>query len=358
MSTVQPMAPGSKPVAAPPEQVIINDPTFVTLSAVPSTAHQPGSLYDLKIMANDPHTPIEVSYLELNPNGTPEKPATELLPITERTVTTTLPHDKHVYYHTEVNGWAQPRYKPNPQVIPLSHYRTGILMLARYEKVYLVVLRENDRRVGFQVFRGGAFNGMEIPGLGKVTRKEGKFEIASAGGPVEVGIWDKGAYTHDEVAGTAQPPYKAPVKQYEIPKYGLFMLMIARYGKVGLICGNMNDGRLGTVVFTGGQELNKATVPNLCTIVHTGRSGQQVTVTAETGPVEVTEFGFNNQGWQWEVNGWAVPGFKPNPQTFKLEHYTPGLFMVSRYEKMGIFAYNENDGQIGFVPLKPATRTS
>jgi len=39
------------------------------------------------------------------------------------------------YYHTEVGGWAQPEYMVNPQVFGLPHYRTAVMMLARYEKI-------------------------------------------------------------------------------------------------------------------------------------------------------------------------------------------------------------------------------
>ncbi|MGB9803904.1 copper amine oxidase N-terminal domain-containing protein [Desulfofundulus sp.] len=71
-------------------------------------------------------------------------------------------------------------------------------------------------------------------------------------------------------------------------------------------------------------------------------------------PVEVSHFAFDNTCWQWEVNGWARPGFASNPQTFALKHYTPGFLMVSRYGKVGIFFYNENDGQLGVLPVETA----
>jgi hypothetical protein len=46
-----------------------------------------------------------------------------------------------------------------------------------------------------------------------------------------------------------------------------------------------------------------------------------------------------------------LPEYAPNPQSFALKHYTPAFLMVSRYGKAGIFLYNENDGQVGVLPV-------
>ncbi|MDH7578394.1 MAG: copper amine oxidase N-terminal domain-containing protein, partial [Bacillota bacterium] len=147
---------------------------------------------------------------------------------------------------------------------------------------------------------------------------------------------------------------------YDIPRYGMFMLMIARYDKLGLIVGNFNDGRLGTICFTGSRYLVGETVPGLCEIYSVGGLDLEGTtdpiphieVKATAGkPVEVSHFAFDNTCWQWEVGGWAREEFKSNPQILPLKHYTPGFFMVSRYDKVGIFFYNENDLQTGVLPL-------
>jgi len=136
------------------------------------------------------------------------------------------------------------------------------------------------------------------------------------------------------------------------------MLMIARYDKLGLIIGNFNDGQLGTICFTGSRALSLETVPGLCEISNGGTAPgaagptPQIEVKATAGnPVEVSHFAFDNTCWQWEVGGWAREEFKPNPQILPLKHYTPGFVMCSRYDKSGIFFYNENDRQMGVLPL-------
>ncbi|MGQ9532609.1 MAG: copper amine oxidase N-terminal domain-containing protein [Desulfotomaculales bacterium] len=341
-------------------QVLIDDPSFVTLTALPNPFDQASIAYNLQVKANNPSYPVEVSYLLLNPSGTPQNPSTGMEPHPAGEFESTWSGAAQYFYHTEVGGWAQPQYKVNPQVFGLPHYRTAVMMLARYEKIYLVFLRENDGRLTCQVFKGGAFNGLDVSGLGQVTRSGNQFKIHSSGGPVEVGIWDKGQYRHDEVKGWAQQGYAANDKLYDIPHYGMFMLMIARYDKLGLIVGNFNDGQLGTVCFTGSRKLGLETLPGLCevsdagTVVGTGATGPvpQIQVKATGGdPVEVSHFAFDNTCWQWEVGGWAREEFKPNPQILPLRHYTPGFFMCSRYDKAGIFFYNENDRQTGVLPL-------
>lgn len=345
-------------------QVLIDDPSFVTLTAVPNPFGQADIAYNLQVKANNPAYPVEVTYLLLNPNGTPQNPSTgiEVHPAGE--FESTWGSASQYFYHTEVGGWAQPEYKANPQVFGLPHYRTAVMMLARYDKIYLVFLRENDGKLTSQVFKGGAFNGLDVPDLGKVTRAGNQFQIHSYGGPVEVGIWDKGEYRHDEVKGWAQESYAANDKLYDIPHYGMFMLMISRYDKLGLIVGNFNDGQLGTICFTGSRYLMRETVPGLCEVSSVGGLDLEgatgpiprIEVKATAGkPVEVSHFAFDNTCWQWEVSGWAREEFKSNPQILPLKHYTPGFFMVSRYDQVGIFFYNENDLQMGVLPLSAGT---
>ncbi|MEW6107370.1 MAG: hypothetical protein AB1563_13605, partial [Bacillota bacterium] len=343
-------------------QVLIDDPSFVTLSAIPNPFDQASIAYNLQVRANNPSYPVEVSYLLLNPSGTPENPSLgiEVHPAGE--FESVWDTGKQRFYRTEVGGWARPEYEANPQVLALPHYHTAVLMLARYEKIYLVFLRENDGQLTYQVFKGGAFNGLNVPGLGQVTRAGDKFKIHSFGSAMEVGIWDKGQYLHDEVRGWAQQSHAANDKLYDIPRYGMFMLIIARYDKLGLIVGNFNDGQLGTICFTGSRNLSIETVPGLCEVsdggivAGPGVTGPipQIQVRATAGdPVEVSHFAFDNTCWQWEVGGWARPEFGPNPQILPLKHYTPGFFMVSCHSKARIFFYNENDGQTGVLPLSP-----
>ncbi|MCL6639662.1 MAG: GPI anchored serine-threonine rich family protein, partial [Firmicutes bacterium] len=145
---------GAEQLQPPPQpagQVLINDPSFVTLTAIPNPFGEADIAYNLQVKANNPACPVEVSYLLLNPNGTPQNPSTgmEVHPAGE--FESTWGGAAQYFYHTEVGGWAQPQYKVNPQIFGLPHYRTAVMMLARYEKIYLVFLRENDGRLTYQV---------------------------------------------------------------------------------------------------------------------------------------------------------------------------------------------------------------
>jgi hypothetical protein len=365
--TAEPPPPGE---TQPPQAgglILIDDPSFVTLTAYPHPDSEASIAYNLQVKANDPAHPVEVSYLLLNPNGTPQSPSTgmEVHPAGE--FESTWSSSAQYFYHTEVGGWAQPQYRTNPQVFGLPHYRTAVMLLARYEKIYLVFLRENDRRLTYRVFKGGPFNGLTVPGLGEVKRVGGQFQIHSYGEPVEVGIWDKGTYRHDEVSGWAQESYAANDKLYDIPQYGMFMLMVARYDQLGLIIGNYNDGRLGAICATGSRSLGIVTVPGLCEISDggivagpgdTGAIPQIMVEATAARPVEVSHFAFDNTCWQWEVGGWAQEEYRANPQILPLNHYTPGFFMCSRYEQAEILFYNENDLEVGILPLSADTLTA
>lgn len=337
--------------------VIINDPSFVTLTAVPNPEGGTDSLYKLQVKANSSSAPVEVSYLTLNANASPDNPSTGMEAVALSESENAWSSSSQKYSHTEVGGWATTQYQQNPQSFALPHYRTCVMMLARYEKIYVVFIRENDGQLSCQVFKGGAFNGLNVPGLGQVTRSGDQFKVHSEGGAVEIGIWDKGTYTHDEVTGWAQTSYQANDKLYAIPKYGMFMMTIGRYGKLGLIIGNLNDSQLGTVCFSGSSLLGTESVPGLCEITSAGSPHIRIQATGSS-PVEVSQFAFDNTCWQWEVNGWGQEGFAQNPQVLPLKHYTPGFFTCSRYDKSGVFFYNENDGQMGILPLNSSTQAS
>lgn len=342
---------GGMVLASSQDVVIIDDPSFVRLVAHPNPDYRLmwATDYVLEVQAMDPAKPVEVSYLLLDSSGTPESQTSGVEVRGNEFIAGWNP-GRQYYFHTEVGGWARPELAANPQYFPFPHYRTLLLVLARYEKIYAVFLRENDGQVTFQVLQGGPFQGLEVPGLGRVTMRDGQFEVLSFGEPIEVGLWAKGEYLHDEVAGFARPEFAQNPKYYPIPHYGLFMLMIARYGKIGVIIGNENDGRIGTIVLSGSQVLGEETIPGLCTI--RGLSESRILVKALGGPVEVTHFGFDNTCYQWEVGGWAHPGFRENPQVLPLRHYTPGFFILSRYDRIGVFFYNENDGILGILPVR------
>ncbi|MGJ8454869.1 hypothetical protein ACSFC1_06140 [Pseudothermotoga sp. U03pept] len=330
--------------------VIIDDHTFVKLTAVENSAHNLWWSTDfvLEIYAYNSLMPVEVSYLILDGTGTPQSPS---VGVDVKGNNFVEGWERTSFFQTEVGGWAASGYEQNPKYLPLPHYRTCILMLARYENIYAVFLRENDGKISSKVLKGGRFTGLEIPNVARVTREGSNFVITSLGQPVEVGLWAKGSYTHDEVGGWAVSGYAAKTKQYNIPHYGMFMLMVGRYDKLGLIIGNENDGRLGTIVLTGSTSSAVAkVVPELCEVSF---SGNRFTVSSTSSmPVEITHFGFDNTCWQWEVNGCGRPEFAPSVQSFSLKHYTPSLIFVNRYDRVGVFFYNENDGIVGILEAK------
>ncbi|WP_052465289.1 hypothetical protein [Thermotoga profunda] len=325
--------------------VLINDPDFVKLTAVQNFSHNLwwATDYVLEIQALNRNMPVEVSYLILDGGGTPSEPS---IGVQVKGNNFIEGWEKTSFFQTEVGGWGSPEFQQNPKYLPLPHYRTCILMLARYEKIYFVVIRENDGQISYKVLQGGPFKPLEIPSVVRVTRDGPKFTVASLGQPVEVGLWAKGSYMHDEVGGWASAGYTAKTKQYDIPHYGMFMMMVGRYDKIALIIGNENDGKLGAITLYGGQQ-NTHVVADLCvlTTVRTDFSIEAIS----SDPVEITHFGFDNTCWQWEVNGWGKPEYRASKQTFRLKHYTPSLIFVNRYNKVGLFFYNENDGIPGFV---------
>lgn len=325
--------------------VLINDPNFVKLTAVANPSHNLwwATDYILEIQALNRNMPVEVSYLVLDGTGTPANPSEG---IHIRGSNFIEGWEGTSFFQTEVGGWGSPESQQNPKFLPLPHYRTCILMLARYEKIYFVIIRENDGQISYKVLKGGSFKPIEIPSVVRVTKEESKFVVTSLGQPVEVGLWAKGNYMHDEVGGWASAGYTVKTKKYDIPHYGMFMMLVGRYDKIAFIIGNENDGILGAITLYGSQE-NMYVVTDLCTLRMTGTNFTIEAISPD--PVEITHFGFDNTCWQWEVNGWGKPEYKEAKQTFNLKHYTPSLIFVNRYNKTGLFFYNENDRVTGSV---------
>ncbi len=327
------------------DTTLINDPSFVRLTVLANPLHTLwwSTDYVLKIQALNQSTPVEVSYLILDGDGTPSRPSEG---ISIRGSNFIQGWDGTCFFQTEVGGWASVEAEQNPKYLPLPHYRTCILMLARYEKIYFVVIRENDGQISYKVLQGGPFKSLEIPSVVLVTREGSKFVVTSLGQPVEVGLWAKGNYMHDEVGGWASTSYAAKSKQYDIPHYGMFMMMVGRYDKVALIIGNENDGRLGVITLYSTPDRSYF-VQDLCTLIVGGTNFDVVAESSD--PVEITHFGFDNSCWQWEINGWSRPEYRSSGQSFRLKHYTPSLIFVNRYNKVGLFFYNENDGIAGVI---------
>ncbi|MDH7578880.1 MAG: Ser-Thr-rich GPI-anchored membrane family protein, partial [Bacillota bacterium] len=84
----------------PAGQVLINDPSFVTLTAVPNPFGQADIAYNLQVKANNPACPVEVSYLLLNPNGTPQNPSTGLEVHPSGEFESTWGSASQYFYHT------------------------------------------------------------------------------------------------------------------------------------------------------------------------------------------------------------------------------------------------------------------
>ncbi|HOJ87388.1 MAG TPA: hypothetical protein PLP64_00720 [Pseudothermotoga sp.] len=328
--------------------VLINDPNFVKLTAVANPSHNLwwSTDYVLEIQALNQAMPVEVSYLIIDAGGTPSSPSSG---IHIRGGNLIEGWDGTSFFQTEVGGWGSAEFRQNPKYLPLPRYRTCILMLARYEKIYFVVIRENDGQISYKILSGGPFKEVFLSGVASVKRVGSKFEVTSLGQPVEVGIWAKGNYMHDEVGGWASTAYSQRTKYYDIPHYGMFMMMVGRYKNIAIIIGNENDGMLGAITLYSTPGTTYF-VQDLCALTI---SGINFDVTAESpDPVEITHFGFDNTCWQWEVNGWAKPEYRSSRQSFRLKHYTPSLIFVNRYSKAGLFFYNENDGMTGVIQVK------
>ena len=363
VSPPAPPAPSPFPTQTSSGTVLVDDQSLVKLTALANPEHRMWWATDfiLEVEAQDPTRPVQVSYLVTDSNGTPANPTTGV-EVRGNSFIAGWDPGKQYYFYTEVGSQAQPVYAANPQFFPLPHYRTCVMVLGGHDVMYVVFLRENDGQVTYYVLKGGSFDSLDVPDLARVTWQEGgRFEIRSYGGPVEVGLWVNGRYQHDEVAGRALPEFRPNPKYYSLDHYagrsslGMFLLMIARYGRLGLIIGNESEGKIGGVVLAGSHIWEKEAVPGLADLTslipRTAGAAPKIEVRATGGsPVEVSHFGFDNTCWQWEVNG-TGPNYEQNPQSFVLKHYTPGFIMVSRYGKAGVFFYNENDGRVGVLPL-------
>lgn len=322
--------------------VIIDDPLLCRLVARENFDRRLmwATDYVLEIQVADSDASLKVSYVLFDSSGTPQFPTQGIEVRGSEFIAGWDPGRQH-FFRTEVG--------PSPQYLPFPHYRTVFLVLAGDEKMYAVFLRENDRKVTAFVLEGGLFERFAIPGLGEVRVQDGSLRIESFGGPVEVGLWRNGAYLHDEVAGYALPEFAANPKYYSVP-LGLFMLAVARYGKIGVLIGERTERGVVATVLSGSRILEREEVPGLCLLQ--ALPGPQVLVESLGRPVEVTHFSFDNTCYQWEVGGWARPEFRENPQVLPLKHYTPGFLLVSRYDRVGLFFYNENDGVVGILPVR------
>jgi hypothetical protein len=355
--------PGATPAPASSARVLVDDPSFVKLTALPNPGHTMWWATDviLEVQAKDASRPVAVSYLMTDPSATPGKP-TPNVQIRGNNFTAGWDPGEQYYFCTWVGSQSQPAYAANPQYFPLPHYRTCILTLGTLDTAYVVFLRENDGRVTYRVLKGKPFTSLDIDALAKVTWQDGvRFEVRSYGGPVEVGLWVNGRYQHDEVAGATRPEYAQNPKYYYLdhsaghPSNGMLMLMVGRYQTLALVLGSESEGHVAAVTLTSSHAWQRETISGLADlsalIPRTPGVPAKVEVRATgSSPVEVSHFGFDNTCWQWEVNG-AAPGYAPNPQSFVLKHYTPALLMASRYDLAGVFLYNENDSQIGVIPV-------
>lgn len=113
---------------------LINDPSFVRLTAVANPSHSLwwATDYVLEIEALNRSMLVEVSYLILDNNGTPARPSES---IHVRGSNFIEGWDGTSLFQTEVGGWDSSEFQQNPKFLPLSHYQACILMLAHYEKI-------------------------------------------------------------------------------------------------------------------------------------------------------------------------------------------------------------------------------
>ncbi|MEN3203329.1 MAG: serpin family protein [Atribacterota bacterium] len=327
------------------DRVIIDDPSFCRLVVRENFDHRLmwATDYLLEVQVTDSGEPLKISYLLLDSLGTPKKP-TQDMEVRGSNFVAGWDSGKQYFFRAEVGKGSS--------YFPFPHYRTALFVLAGERKMYAVFLRENDRRITSLVLQGGPFEGLTIPGLGEVQVFDNRLRVRSFGTPIEVGLWTNGVYLHDEVSGYARPEFAQNPKLYDLP-LGFFMLVVARYGKIGVILGEKRSQGFVAFALSGTQTLGEEGVPELCRIW--GLSGPQVVIASLGEPVEVTHFSFDNACYQWEVGGWARPEFQENPQVLPLNHYTPGFLLLSRYDRVGLFFYNENDGIVGILPVGKGT---
>lgn len=329
----------------PQDMVILDDSSFCRLVVRKNFNHRLmwATDYVLEVQGINSGEPLKVSYLLLDSLGTPKKP-TQGIEVRGSNFVAGWDPGKQYFFRAEVRGGSS--------YFPFPHYRTALFVLAGARKMYAVFLRENDKRITSLVLQGGPFEGLTIPGLGEVKVFDNCLEVKSFGEPMEVGLWANGVYLHDEVAGYARPEFAKNPKLYDLP-LGFFMLVVARYGKIGVVLGEKNSQGFVAFALSGTQTLGEESVPELCRIW--SLSGPQVVVASLGEPVEVTHFSFDNACYQWEVGGWARPEFQENPQVLPLKHYTPGFLLLNRYDRVGLFFYNENDGVVGILPVGKGT---
>lgn len=326
--------------------VIVDDPSLCRLVVRENFDHRLmwATDYVLEVQVQGHGAPLKVSYVLFDSSGTPQSP-TQGMEIRGRNFVAGWDPGRQYFFRTEVGL--------HPQYLPFPHYRTVLLVLAGEERIYVVFLRENDRSITSLVLQGGLLERLVVPGLGEAEFRNGSLKVASFGRPVEVGLWINGTYLHDEVAGYARPEFAQNPKYYDIPQ-GLFMLTFARYGSVGVIIGENRGRDVVAVALSGSRKLEREEIPGFCALQ--SLSGPQVLVASLGEPVEVTHFSFDNTCYQWEVGGWARPEFQENPQALPLKHYTPGFLLLSRYHRVALFFYNENDGVVGILPVRGEVR--
>jgi|Deesub1362A_J573_1020465.scaffolds.fasta_scaffold14999_2 hypothetical protein len=184
---------------------------------------------------------------------------------------------------------------------------------------------------------------LSVPGLCVVERKDNYLVIRSKGPVVEWSLLAGATYTQGEV-----PP--GQLTQVPLPHYKTFILTVARpvLGKIGVIIGRENDGRLGYKAYVGGP-FTTLQVPGLgFTEVVVQGGNLYLHIHCDNPGVRPVEYSILSGAdyYQSEAGGWAKPEFAPADKYEPLPHYRTFIFVMARYGRIGGMIARENDGQV------------
>ncbi len=189
---------------------------------------------------------------------------------------------------------------------------------------------------------------LTVPGLCVVEREDDHLMIRSKGPVVEWSLLAGATYAQGEV-----PP--GQLTSVPLPHYKTFIFTVARpvLGKIGVIIGRENDGRLGYKAYVGAP-FASLRIPGLGFTEVVVRGGKlYLHIHCDNPGVRPVEYSilWGEDYHQSEAGGWARPEFEPADKYEPLPHYRTFIITIARYDKIGVMIGRENDGQVGAIIL-------
>jgi len=184
---------------------------------------------------------------------------------------------------------------------------------------------------------------LTVPGLCVVEREDDHLVIRSKGPVVEWSLLVGATYAQGEV-----PP--GQLTRVPLPHYKTFIFAVARpvLGKIGVIIGRENDGRLGYKAYVGAP-FAALQVPNLGFTEVVVQGGKlYLHIHCDNPGVRPVEYSIlsGEDYYQSEAGGWARPEFEPADKYEPLPHYRTFIFVMARYGHIGGMIARENDDQV------------